>query len=106
MMRLGKLSTSPSTGMALLRMYMASDLRAVLPAISVPSLVIARSQDATPFGPPQAKYIAERIPGAKYVEVPGRDPFIPAGDLDVIAGEIEEFVTGARQSDEADRVLA
>ena len=106
MMRLGKLSTSPSTGMALLRMYMGSDLRAVLPTISVPTLVLARSDDVSPFGPTHARYVAEHIPGATYVEVPGRDPFIPAGDLDVLAGEIEEFVTGARHADEADRVLA
>ena len=106
MMALGKLSTSPTTGMALLRMYMATDLRPVLPAISVPALVIARAEDATPFGPSHARFIAEHIPGATYVEVPGRDPFIPAGDLDVLAGEIEEFVTGTRHADEADRVLA
>jgi class 3 adenylate cyclase/pimeloyl-ACP methyl ester carboxylesterase len=105
MMRLGKLSTSPSTGMALLSMYMAADLRPVLPAVSVPTLVLARSDDAQ-FGPPHARYIAERVPGAKYVEIPGADPFIPAGDLDVITDEIEEFVTGARHAAEIERVLA
>jgi len=106
MMRLGKLSTSPSTGMALLRMYMATDLRPVLPAISVPTLVLSRAGDATPFGPPHARYIADHIPGSRYVELPGVDPFIPAGDLGVIADEIEEFVTGERHATETERVLA
>ena len=50
--------------------------------------------------------MAERIQGAKYVELPGPDHFPWAGDTDAILDEVEEFVTGARRGQEPDRVLA
>jgi class 3 adenylate cyclase len=53
-----------------------------------------------------ARYIAERIQGAKYVELPGPDHFPWVGDTDAILDEVEEFLTGARRSQEPDRVLA
>jgi len=53
-----------------------------------------------------ARYIAERIQGAKYVELPGPDHFPFVGDTDAILDEVEEFLTGARRGQEPDRVLA
>jgi class 3 adenylate cyclase len=52
-----------------------------------------------------ARYIAERIQGAKYVELPGPDHFSWVGDTDAILDEVEEFLTGARRGQEPDRVL-
>jgi class 3 adenylate cyclase len=52
------------------------------------------------------RYLAEHIPGARYVEVPGADYFPFVGDVDAILAEIEEFLTGVRRGPEADRVLA
>lgn len=52
------------------------------------------------------RYIAERIPGAKYVELPGEDHMVFVGDMDRILDEIEAFVTGVRHAAEPDRVLA
>jgi class 3 adenylate cyclase len=85
-------------------MYQA-DLREVLPAIRVPTLVIHRS-DAARIPKGMGRYIAGRIPGAKFVEVPGVDDFMWAGDQDAVLEEIEEFLTGVRPRPEPDRVLA
>jgi class 3 adenylate cyclase len=81
------------------------DVRHVLPVIRVPTLVLNRSGDrATPVG--GARYLAEHIPGAKYIELPGDDHFPWVGDIDAILEEIEEFLTGARHGPELDRILA
>jgi class 3 adenylate cyclase len=53
-----------------------------------------------------ARYLAERIRGAKIVELPGNDHFPWVGDTEAILGEVEEFLTGVRQEPESDRVLA
>ncbi len=50
--------------------------------------------------------MAEKIPDAKLVELPGQDHIPIVGDTDVLIGEIEEFLTGARQSGEAERIMA
>jgi class 3 adenylate cyclase len=105
MMHLARVSASPDASRRQMEMYTGIDLRAVLPTIGTPTLVIARSNDSF-YGPDHARFIAEHTPGARYVELPGTDAFIPAGDLDAIADEIEEFVTGQRPQREPDRVLA
>jgi class 3 adenylate cyclase len=81
------------------------DTRAVLPAISVPTLVLHRAGD-TRVEPEEGRWIAKRIPNAKYVEVPGQDHLAWAGDVDSVLDEVEEFLTGARPVPGADRVLA
>jgi class 3 adenylate cyclase len=53
-----------------------------------------------------ARYLAEQIPGARFVELPGADQFVGAGDVDQLVDEIEEFITGHRPDRPADRVLA
>jgi pimeloyl-ACP methyl ester carboxylesterase len=96
---------SPSAYEELARIFTDVDVGDVLPAIHVPTLVIRRKGDLI-VPAAQARYVAERIEGARLVELPGDDhiPFI--GDGDAVADEIEEFVTGARPSPSVDRILA
>jgi class 3 adenylate cyclase len=98
-------AASPGIARAMLDMLYESDVRAVLPSIRVPTLVIA-SGAATRIPPVHSRYIAERIPAAKYVELPGPDVLMWAGDQTATIAEIEEFLTGARRLPQLDRVLA
>ena len=80
------------------------DVRAVLPTISVPTLILHRTGDRD-VNIEEGRYMAERIPGARFVELPGDEHVIVAGDVDRLVDEIEEFVTGVRPTPESDRVL-
>src|SRR5438045_2840442 len=79
----------------LLRMNSYIDVREVLPTIRVPTLVLHRTGDHD-VNVAEGRYLASRIPGAKFVELAGADHWISAGDTDAIADEIEEFLTGTR----------
>jgi len=103
--RYERAAASPGTAAAMLRNLDQIDVRDVLPAIRVPTLVIQRP-DARGFRPDHGRYLARHIPGAKYVELPGVDTMIWAGDQARLVGEIEEFVTGTRQVPASNRVLA
>jgi class 3 adenylate cyclase len=96
---------SPGAAAALLRMNSYIDVRAVLPTIRVPTLVLHRKGDRD-VDVAEGRYLASRIPGAKFVELAGDDHVISAGDLDALADEIEEFLTGTRPLPDPDRVLA
>jgi pimeloyl-ACP methyl ester carboxylesterase/class 3 adenylate cyclase len=98
-------SASPAVGAAFLRMNTQADLRAVLPTIRVPTLVIHRTDDRD-VNVEEGRWIAEQIPGARYVELPGIDHVPWVGNQDDVLDEIEEFLTGARPAPEPDRVLA
>ena len=98
-------AASPGAAAALLRMNSYIDVREVLPTIRVPTLVLHRVGDHD-VNVAEGRYLAARIPGARFVELPGDDHWIPAGDTDAIADEIEEFLTGTRPAPEPDRVLA
>lgn len=98
-------SASPGAALALGRMNTQVDIRNVLPAIRIPALILHRSDDRD-VDVGGARYIAEHIPGAKYVELPGEDHLPFVGDQDAILDEVEEFFTGARHGPEPDRVLA
>jgi len=98
-------AASPGMMKSVVRLMYESDVRGVLPAIRVPTLVIQR-RDAERFGPPFGRYLAANIPDAKYVELPGADSLAWAGDQDAVLGEIEDFVTGVRRAPEPNRVLA
>jgi pimeloyl-ACP methyl ester carboxylesterase/DNA-binding CsgD family transcriptional regulator len=100
-----RMSASPGAATALTRMNMGIDIRHILPAIRVPTLIIHRSGDLL-LPAAGSRYMAERIPGARYVELPGDDHLPFAGDQDAILAEVEHFLTGARPAPEADRVLA
>jgi pimeloyl-ACP methyl ester carboxylesterase len=102
---LERLGASPGAVQALLRMNDGIDIRHVLPSIRVPTLVLHRAEDPT-VKPEAGRYLAEHIPGAKYVELPGVDHIPWAGDADALADEVEEFLTGARPYPRTERVLA
>jgi pimeloyl-ACP methyl ester carboxylesterase len=96
---------TPASAEAWFRTTMEIDVRNVLPAIRVPTLVVHRTGD--PVIPVEAgRYLAEHIPGAKLVELPGGDHFPFVGDTDALLDEVEEFLTGTRPSRQPDRVLA
>src|SRR5215213_1354304 len=96
---------SPGAAAALLRMNSQIDVRDVLPAIRVPTLVMHRAGDRD-VNVEEGRYIASRIPGAKFVELPGADHLFWARGVEEVADEIEEFLTGVRPAPELDRVLA
>jgi pimeloyl-ACP methyl ester carboxylesterase len=96
---------SPAAAIALTRMNTEIDVRPILPAIRVPTLVMHRVGDPR-INVGAGRYIGEHIAGAKYVELPGED-HDPMGDIaDRIVDEVEEFLTGSRGEVEFDRVLA
>jgi len=103
--RFERLSASPTAAVALARMNALIDVREVLGSIRVPTLVVHRTNDArVKFA--GGRYLAEKIPNAHFVEIPGRDHPIWTGDIDRVVDEIEEFLTGSRPVAAHDRVLA
>ncbi len=102
--RMERFAVSPAGFRALMRITAGTDARSILPVIRVPTLIVHRSGDRI-VRVGHARQAAERIAGAKYVELPGDDHFPWTGD-DAVVAEIEEFLTGARRTMEADRVLA
>jgi class 3 adenylate cyclase len=79
------------------------DVRALLPALAVPTLVLHRVGNRwAPVA--DGRYLADQIPGAKYVELPGDDHLFFVGDADALLDEVEEFLTGSRQAPEGDVV--
>ena len=102
--RLVRLSASPGMATTLMRMNTSLDVREALPAVTAPVLVLHRTGDPL-VGIEHGRYLAERIPDARIVELPGADHWPWAGDADLVVGEIEEFVTGARGAPEPERIL-
>jgi class 3 adenylate cyclase len=103
-LRYGRASVSPSAAVALARMNTGIDIRAVLPTIRVPTLVLHRTGDRD-VNIGNARFLAAAIPGAKLVELPGEDHLIYVGDTEATVGELEEFLTGHRSHAPVDRVL-
>src|SRR5678816_130219 len=99
------MGASPGAAVALTQMNAEIDVRNVLPSIRVPSLVIHRTEDQC-LKIEEGRFVAERIPGAKFVELPGVDHLPFVGDQDAILDEVEEFLTGVRHEIEPDTVLA
>ena len=100
-----RMGASPGAAVALTKMNAEIDVRNVLPSIRVPSLVIHRSEDQC-LKVEEGRFVAQRIPGAKFVELPGNDHLPFVGDQDAILDEVEEFLTGVRHTIEPDTVLA
>jgi len=103
--RFQRYAASPAMLQQNMLMFLDIDVRSVLPSIDVPTLVIHRRGDMT-VNRRAAAWMAEQIPSAGYVELPGTDHLPFAGDSDAILDEIEEFLTGVRRTTEIDRVLA
>ncbi|MGH7804717.1 MAG: adenylate/guanylate cyclase domain-containing protein, partial [Candidatus Binatia bacterium] len=81
------------------------DMRSLLPSIRCPTLVLQRS--AYPMSSlEQGRYVAEHVPDARFVELPGRDGTLATEHAEEILDVVEEFLTGSRRGPEVDRVLA
>jgi hypothetical protein len=104
--RMERLSLSPRALALMLPLTAEMDVRAVLPTIRVPTLVLHHTDN--PFIPPaNGKYIAEHIPDAKYVELPGRNWYhMVEPGWRASFREIAEFLTGHQADVADDRVLA
>lgn len=104
--KIERASASPGSMLALFRANYETDVRAILATIQVPTLVLHRAGDRT-VRVAAGRYLAEHIPGARYSELPGIDHHVLDQEtMDILADEIEEFITGARRRPEPDRVLA
>ena len=103
--RLERLSASPGTALKLMRMNGEIDVRAVLPSIQAPTLVLHRPDDRL-VDVRHSRYLAERIPGARYVELPGEETLVFGSDADGELDEVEEFLTGVRPVRDPERILA
>jgi len=100
-----RLGASPASAAALLRMNMEIDVTRVLPAIRVPALILHRTNDRL-VDVRNSRYIAERIPRARVVELPGVDHFAWIGDTERVLVEIKAFLAEVREGFEPDRRLA
>ena len=110
--RVQRAAGSPAASRVLTHMNATVDVRAILPNVHVSTLVLVRETATTPKGGvdveavAEARWVAERIPNASLVVVPGRDYLPWIGDQDALVDEIATFVTGARPVRQPDRVLA
>jgi pimeloyl-ACP methyl ester carboxylesterase len=102
--RMQRLAASPKEARAIFEAIEHQDVREALPRISVPTLVMHRAEDVA-WDVRHSRYLAERIPSSRYVELDGADSFPFVGDIDPILEEIEEFLTGARRAAQLPRAL-
>ncbi len=103
--RFERLVATPGAYRELAAIFTDVDVRSVLPLIQAPTLVLHRTGDRI-VALEQGRAVADRIAGARFVELAGDDHIPFLGDWQAIAGEIEEFLTGARRAAEPDRALA
>jgi class 3 adenylate cyclase/pimeloyl-ACP methyl ester carboxylesterase len=102
--RLQRLAASPNEARVILDAMVDLDVRQVLPRIRVPTLVMHRPEELV-WDVRHSRYLAEHIPGARYIELRGSDSFPFVGDSDAIIEEVEEFLTGVRGRGEMVRAL-
>jgi len=95
----------PRVARQVVRMCIDTDIRHVLPAVRVPTLILHRSGDRTQEVE-HGRYLARHIPVARWVELPGDDHLPWAGDQDAIVGQLREFLARVGPPAELDRVLA
>jgi class 3 adenylate cyclase len=98
-------SASPAMISSVLAAVSDVDVTSILPVIDVPTLILHRADDPVMLVE-GARFAAKRIPGARYVELAGNDHMPWLGDADALLDEVEQFLTGARQSRVPNRVLA
>jgi len=96
---------SPGAGIALYRMNIEIDIRAVLPTIRVPTLILHRTGDRL-INVGNSRYMAEHIPNAKFVELEGVDHLPWFGNSDIVLDEVQEFLTGIRPGPARETILA
>jgi class 3 adenylate cyclase/pimeloyl-ACP methyl ester carboxylesterase len=102
--RAERLAASPGIVTQLIEMESQVDIRPVLPAIQVPTLVLHREEDPM-VGFELGRQVAEAIPDARFVPLAGGDNFSFFGDSDALLDHVEEFITGARHHHDSHRVL-
>lgn len=102
---LERLAVSPGTIPFIQRAMGETDVREVLSLIRAPTLVLHRTEDFA-VDVRHSRYVAQHIPGAKLVELPGTDTLLTGVGWEDILGEVEEFLTGQRAAPPTDRVLA
>jgi class 3 adenylate cyclase len=100
-----RLGASPGIVALMMPLLAEMDVRALLPAIRVPTLVIHHTDDQV-IPPEWGRYVADHIPGAKYVEIPGRNVYHFVEPWRESFQEIHEFLTGQQADVADDRVLA
>jgi class 3 adenylate cyclase len=103
--KLERLTAAPGHMRRLMDLNSETDVRGILPQVRVPTLVVSRPNTVFYEGG-HAHYVAERIPGARLVELDGEDVFIAGGEVEPLVSELEEFFTGTRRERAPERVLA
>jgi class 3 adenylate cyclase len=102
--RLQRLAASPGEARTILGATADFDVREALPRVRVPTLIMHRPRELV-WDVRHSHYLAEHIPGARYVELEGEDSLPFVGDSDAIVEEIEGFLTGGRSGGELARAL-
>jgi class 3 adenylate cyclase len=103
--RLERGTASPGMLAGLVRMFLDLDVRDVVPEVHVPALVLHRRHD-TLVNIGNGRWLAEHLPDARLVELEGSDHNLWYGDVETTLGEVQEFLTGARDAPEPERTLA
>jgi len=105
--KLGRGTIGPGGGQAEFRRYYTTDIRAILPAIQVPTLVLNRpAASGGEIGPEDGPFLASKIPGSRFVDLPGTDNTPWVGESEALLVEVEEFLTGVRPAPHTERVLS
>lgn len=102
-----RLSASPGVVKSFMKLNAQIDIRSILPTVRVPTLVLHRTDDKqVPIE--LGRELASLMPEARFIEYPGNDHAVAAGDVEALLGDIEEFVTGHRSnsSEDSERILA
>jgi pimeloyl-ACP methyl ester carboxylesterase len=103
--RMERASASPGMLASLVQMFLDLDVRGVVPSVHVPTLVLHRRYDRL-VNVRNGRWLAEHLPNARLVELPGMDHITWYEDPERTLGEIQEFLTGTRYAPEPDRILA
>lgn len=103
--RSGRQGASPATAKAILSVGYSADVRPLLGSVRAPTLVLHRRGDRL-FRIDHGRYLAEHIPGARFVELPGEDSLYWVGDNTTLLDEVEEFATGARLGKRPESAIA
>ena len=97
-----RLSSSPGALRTVLSLHRQIDVTSILPSLKIPTLVLHRRTDAqVPVA--LGRKLAEEIPGAQYIEYPDGDHYFWIGETEALLGDIEQFITGRRDSASAER---
>lgn len=105
MARFERYSASPGVARVFFRMISELDVREILPAVHVPTLVMHRSGDRW-IAAEHGRYLAGRIAGARYAEFPGDNHYVFHGDTDAIVEEMGRFLAALPEPSDVNRVLA